>query len=309
MTGDSIQTNASGLTFFARFTACCLIIALWYIFGSGLNDYVDYEIDKINLPDATDRPLLSGQADKPALLRVSLLAGSFTLPLAFLLSIQHLALVVSLLALSVGYSIPPLAISRRGGLAPLLLPMGYILLPFVLGIMLTTTAIGMWPIPILIASYYFHFISRIILKDYRDTKGDKANGKMTYLLRHGNQSVCLVSAISLTISTLLLMIGLHAFIGVFKFGFVFLLFFGLVTLQQISQANNWTKQKPILAAFGRAMTGITALTIITLCNAIWHFSFIAQVVLLIALIGVYVWSAQQANRYSATKKPGATALK
>ena len=298
ISGSSLNTPDEIVELGVKFVVCGLIIALWYIFGSGLNDYADYEIDKINLPKATDRPLISGQADKPALLRVSLIAATLTIPLAASLSAWYIVIVLALLLLSVSYSIPPFSISRRGGLAPLLLPLGYIILPFGLGMMLSSDDFTAKPVLLLTAAYYFHFIGRIILKDYRDVKGDKANGKMTFLLRHGNRSVCLVSAISITISTGLILVALNEYAYILRFGFVYLLFFGLVTLYETSKATRWSQQKPLLAAFGRTMTGITALTILTLCNAIWGFSALEQVAMLVGILGVYTWSAQQASRYN-----------
>ena len=42
----------------------CVALAAWYVNGTALNDFADYEIDKINLKGNKQRPLLVGLASR-----------------------------------------------------------------------------------------------------------------------------------------------------------------------------------------------------------------------------------------------------
>lgn len=277
---------------------CSLIIAFWYIAGSGLNDYADYEIDRINLKNDKSRPLVRGQLNKATLAKLVLVFSLSAAILSAILSVQQLLLTLALLLLNAAYSLPPLQISRRGALAPLLLPLGYIILPFYSGYMLTSNAYFLTITLTLVAAYYLHFMGRIILKDYRDVKGDKQYGKLTFLLKHGNTAVCITSGLLVASSTILILLALKPYIQIFQFGIICLLFFGLTNLYQLSQTSEWRNQKPILAAFGRTMTGITALTIISLLHALKTFTTISQIILVVCVSAIYIWSAQKAYNYN-----------
>ncbi len=276
---------------------CALIIALWYINGTALNDYADYEIDIINLKGDQDRPLVVGTATSPELLKVAFICGGLAVVSAGLLQWRFGVLLLFLLLLNISYSIRPLQISRRGGLAPILLPIGYVVLPVYLGYGLNANH---WErlASVMIIGFYLQFIGRIILKDYRDVKGDKQNGKMTFLLRHGNKMVCIISALAIMASSIWLIYFAGLYLRTFRYTIICLLGFGLVTLYQLSQVSKWRKQKPIIAAFGRSMTGITAAVITGLIVYIWPLRPITALSMAIILMLVYIWSAQQAFSYN-----------
>lgn len=295
---STLNTSDISLSSILELVVCSVIIALWYISGTALNDYADYEIDKINLKDDPDRPLLSGIATKSNLLVISAYCSTLGLALAALLSYQQLLITLLLTTLNIAYSLKPLQISRRGGLGPLLLPLGYIVLPFFLGYLISSQTILQSQLIILTFAYYLHFIARIILKDYRDVKGDKANGKLTFLLRHGNKTVCAVSAIASLVSSLLIIIALGQSMSVFKYGLIFSLGFSLMNLYDLSKTVKWSQQKPLLASFGRSMTSITVFTIMGITNDIWPISINDQWLITISIIIVYSWSSKKAYTYS-----------
>lgn len=294
--GDMQSAEINLLTAFKLFLAA-IVMAAWYINGSALNDYSDYEIDRINLKGDKDRPIVSGQASRKEVLQAAMITGSVAIVLSALLSWRHLLAVVVLLILNVAYSVKPFQISRRGGLAPLILPVGYIVLPFSMGYFLLLPSIGDTLI-ILTAAYYSHFIGRIILKDYRDVKGDRQHGKLTFLLRRGNLAVCMVSGAAVTLGVVLTLYGLKSIIGDIKYPMVTLLCFGLTCLWQLSKTKSWKEQKPLLSAFGRSMTGITALTITSLVFAIWDFRFLSHASAGFLIMLVYLWSSFQAYSYN-----------
>lgn len=276
---------------------CAVIIALWYINGTALNDYADYEIDLINLKNDPDRPLVTGMAKKHELLYVAGACGLIAIGLAAIFSWQYVALVTLLLLLNASYSLKPFQISHRGALAPILLPLGYVVLPFFLGYWLNSAE---WSrlVGVLIAAMYMQFTGRIILKDYRDVKGDKKHGKMTFLLRYGNSIVCAVSATTITVSGLILVLFVGSYLGVFRYAIVCLVCFGITTLYQLSKVSAWPKQKPLIAAFGRAMTGVTTAMIVGLAVTIWTTPKLTTLLMAVALVLVYAWSAQQAFKYN-----------
>lgn len=144
-----------------------------------------------------------------------------------------------------------------------MLPIGYVFLPYSLGYLTISKEISSATLLVL-GGLYLHFLGRIILKDYRDVKGDKAYGKKTFLLNRGNLVVCIVSGLSLFASTALLFYGAGEWLGPFAYSFVILLFLGMGLLGRLSKTDSWKYQKPILAAFGRSMTGVTACLILGL---------------------------------------------
>lgn len=272
-----------------------LVIALWYMNGTALNDYADYEIDLINLKGDKDRPLVSGQVQKNELRMLATSYSVAALGIALVISFPHAVLTAILLMLNYTYSIKPFQISRRGGLGPLLLPLGYVVFPFLFGwflLDLHVIHIGY----MLILALYLQFLGRIILKDYRDVKGDAVHGKRTFLLRHGNKAVCVVSASSILFSALILVTSLQ--LGVMLFPVVVLTSYSLTMLFQLSQVNVWKKQKPILAAFGRGMTGVTSALIIYLVGEHWRFTAAQMALLTFGVTLVYLTSAQQAFAYN-----------
>jgi 4-hydroxybenzoate polyprenyltransferase len=274
-----------------------LIIALWYINGTALNDYTDYEIDIINLKGDKERPLVVGSASRRQLIYIAAIAALLALFSAFILSPRHFIVVAALLVLNMSYSFKPLRISRRGLLAPLLLPMGYVLLPYSLGYLSQTSETNNLTYVLLI-SLYLQFIGRIILKDYRDVKGDKVHKKMTFLLRHGNLAVCLVSALAISTSALILITLSDIYLKIFSFCIVTLTVFSITLLYQLSNTSTWKQQKPLLAGFGRAMTGVTASIIAGLVTYNLELSAWKNTLIAVLITIVYIWSASEAYNYN-----------
>ena len=52
---------------------------------------------------------------------------------------------------------------------------------------------------LLLAGLYAGFVGRILLKDFRDVRGDALFGKRTFLVRHGRGATCTLSAIFMTL--------------------------------------------------------------------------------------------------------------
>ena len=302
LTAVIIQGSMNSLIFAAYFFACSAVIALWYINGSALNDMADIEIDKINLKGNKERPLVVRSASLNTVKYVAGGSAVLALVISALMSFYHLIICAALLVLNQFYSNKPARVSRRGGLAPLLLPIGYVLLPFSLGYLSITDKISSAGLLVL-AGLYLHFLGRIILKDYRDIKGDKTFGKKTFLINHGNRAVCTASGLSLLLSTVLIIYAAGKWLGPFAYSYVVLLFLGIGLLARLSKTETWKRQKPILAAFGRSMTGTTACLIFGLLFTIEPVSENTKALLALLLVAVYGWSAFQAFWHNSPGQP------
>jgi len=181
-------------SFHPVFTTVLVIIAAGFTNATCLNDITDESIDKVNLAQATGRPLVSGTASPNQLLAVAALAGAVSLGLAWAVGWQVGVVVTVGLLLNAAYSIPPVRLAERGGVATALLPLGYVVVPYLVAAFSVGPTLSRRGL-LLLAGLYLCFAGRIILKDFRDVEGDAKFGKNTFLLRHGARATCLASAI------------------------------------------------------------------------------------------------------------------
>jgi 4-hydroxybenzoate polyprenyltransferase len=102
------------------------------------------------------------------------------------------AVMLASILINVLYSLPPVRVSYRTFLAPLFLAVGYVCVPYLLGTIAVQGTLGQddlfW-----IGGLYLLFVGRIMLKDFRDRKGDAKYGKPTFLLRYGKKATCVAS--------------------------------------------------------------------------------------------------------------------
>jgi 4-hydroxybenzoate polyprenyltransferase len=179
-----------------------VLVAAVVVYAVSLNDLADLEIDRVNLPDDERRPLVAGTA---AARDVRLMAAGAAVVTASVAATQGpVSLLLSLggLAVASAYSLPPVRLSRRGFVAPLVLPALFVGLPFVLGV-LAGRDLRRGDV-VLLAALYLGFIGRIVLKDFRDVVGDRLFGKRTFLVRHGRRWTCALSATCWVAGTALL---------------------------------------------------------------------------------------------------------
>ncbi len=267
-----------------------LILGSWYASGTGINDYADYEIDMVNVRSDKDRPLVRGIITKKELQVIILVLIGFTLAVSIYINLLCFLISGCFIVLNAAYSLKPLILSRRGGIAPLLLPLGYIVYPILLASVVTRTRLTT-TIVILIVSLYLQFCSRIILKDYRDVVGDAKAHKITFLLKHGSQKVVYASLTALVLSVLItgLVVAQKAYLGYVCI--VFLTSAAAYTLYQLPMITVWSKQKPVIVAYGRLMSGATCLlffSILKVSNSLAMNEFVVLVVLFALL---FCWSS------------------
>ncbi len=170
-----------------------LVVIGFLIFSVAVNDLSDAPIDRQNLPNS-NRPLVTGRADEREMKTVAAIAAVVSIGAAALGGWPLLALAAGGFVLSAAYSLPPFRLAARGAVATLVLPGGYVAMPFLVGVTSAHTNVSLND-ALLLAGLYVGFIGRILLKDFRDVRGDALFGKRTFLVRHGRRTTCVVSAI------------------------------------------------------------------------------------------------------------------
>ena len=158
-----------------------------YVVATSLNDVFDLEVDRINHPTARDRPLVTGAASTRQLL---LMAAALALAALLVSSVSGwlgTAVIVTSLCLNVAYSVPPVRLCARPVPAPLVLGIAYAGLPYALGLSASGATPG-WRDARLAACFVLLMAGRMLLKDFRDLRGDRAFGKRTFLLAYGKKA-------------------------------------------------------------------------------------------------------------------------
>lgn len=167
-----------------------LAVAGFLLFSVVCNDLADEEIDRVNLPGR--RPLAAGLVTRGTFTVIGLTAGAVALAASATLRWQAVAVTGAGLAVSAAYSLPPVRLASRGAVASLILPACYVAVPYADGVLAAGPAFRPADL-FLLAGLYLGFTGRILLKDFRDVRGDALFGKRTFLVRHGRRATCLAS--------------------------------------------------------------------------------------------------------------------
>jgi 4-hydroxybenzoate polyprenyltransferase len=171
-----------------------------------VNDVADERIDRVNLPGDIRRPLVAGTASRDELAMIAAGAAVVALGVSAWLGLAPFVITAIGLVVSIGYSLPPVRIADRGAVAALVLPGCYVGVPFLVGF----SAAGAPFDPVVeltLGGLYLGFIGRLLLKDFRDVRGDELFGKRTFLVRRGRAWTCAASALAWTAGTVLLALG------------------------------------------------------------------------------------------------------
>jgi 4-hydroxybenzoate polyprenyltransferase len=166
------------------------------LFAVAINDLADERIDRINLPVESNRPLIAGTGTRREMVWVAVAAAVVALGASMLLTRPAVLVVALGLAFTAAYSLRPIRIAERGVLAPMLLPLAYVAIPYLLGIFAVRPVVTKTDL-LLLGGLYAGFVGRILLKDFRDVRGDALFGKRTFLVRHGRGPTCALSALFL----------------------------------------------------------------------------------------------------------------
>jgi 4-hydroxybenzoate polyprenyltransferase len=180
-----------------------LALASSYVAATALNDLADEEIDRVNHPRDAGRPLVEGTATRRDLRALAPVAATLALAAAVPLGFRGVTVVAASLAIGVAYSTRPLFLSYRTSLAHVVLAVAYVAVPFALGAVASGGSLDAAD-GVFAAGLFCLFLSRIVLKDFRDRTGDALYGKPTLLLRFGKTRTCAVSFAPLLIGDAML---------------------------------------------------------------------------------------------------------
>ena len=190
--------NVLILTFLAFF--CC------FSAGSVLNDIVDINIDKLNMPF---RPLQSKRVTyKEALI---FMVGMYTIGIgaSLLLTLKFFIVVIIFVIGSIFYSLPPIALEKRSFLAQISLSFVSFFLPaYGSVVLITDNFIIPTNLLLLFISFTLLYSFVNIIKDFKDIKGDKKGRKKTFVLHVGEKvakSVMLVGTLIMFIITIFIL--------------------------------------------------------------------------------------------------------
>ena len=178
-----------------------LASAMSYISAVAMNDIADEEVDRLNLihqRQAADRPIVNQTSSSRQVARIAIVTSLMTIIAGVAIAPWLGGAALLMVLLNAAYSLPPLQISKRGGLAQLLLPLMYVLYPFAIALAVSGQNAG-WSYWLMAVGLYLLFVGRLFLKDIRDEVGDRRVGKRTYLVRHGLRPTLLQSAVWLII--------------------------------------------------------------------------------------------------------------
>nr|WP_239066752.1 UbiA family prenyltransferase [Actinomadura bangladeshensis] len=251
--------------------ARALVVVLGFlVFSVACNDIADAAIDRVNLPGDPGRPLVAGTAHRRDMALIGVTAG--VLALLASLTLRWPAAVVTLLGLAVsaGYSLRPVRLAARGVVAPLVLPACYVAVPYLLGIFAVRDSLRREDV-LLLAGLYVGFIGRILLKDFRDVRGDEMFGKRTFLVRHGRRWTCAFSAFCWTAGAVVLVAAVrHPTVHLVAVTAVYLAA-ALLLLRALATERGARRDEHLIAAIAIVGRGIilSLLVHLALTNAHW----------------------------------------
>ena len=272
-----------------------LVVVIGFLFMSVVvNDLADERIDRVNLAGDASRPLVAGAASRHTFRTIAVASGALAVVSSATLGATPLLVVVAGIALSLGYSLPPVRLSDRGALASLLLPFGYVAVPFLTGVFAAHGTLTSNNV-ILLGGLYVGFIGRILLKDFRDVRGDALFGKRTFLVRHGRTVTCVVSACCL-------MVGNAALVGVARLtplvvaSHMALTAASLVLLRSLSRSRSARRDEWLISAIAIVGRGM-------LVSLLAHLSMTQQRVgpwlYTLGIVGIAALTCRQAQRMAA----------
>lgn len=269
-------------------TLLSLILIIGFtIHANSVNDYSDREIDKINLNNAADRPLVTRDINTKQLWIINVLSALLILLVSLFYGRDVLILGFAIIIIDYAYSLKPVRITDRTILSPILLSISYVYYSFSIGYFSVYSHRSFpW---LLTLGLTIGFFARLLLKDFRDKKGDKKFGKITFLLRYGQNATCLTSGIFWLVA-LFIIIATNSFSVGLALPLLVAFVQAMVLLRKLSRTSKLDMQQRLISyiAKGANYTIITLLTYFLCKNAIsisnWQTQAITTSVGLILLI-------------------------
>jgi 4-hydroxybenzoate polyprenyltransferase len=244
-----------------------LTVVAFLLFSVTVNDLADQEIDRVNLSGDKRRLLVTGACGRTEFIALAVSGGLVAIASSALINPSALAVTVAGLAVSAAYSLRPVRVADRGVLAPMLLPAAYVAVPYLLGLFTVRPSLTRRD-EVLLVGLYLGFVGRIVLKDFRDVKGDALFGKRTLLIRHGRAATCRCSGLCWAAGSLVI-----AFSGDVGLRFVVAAFtvLAMILLHALSTEGGSRRDDSLISALailGRG-TIVALLADLSMRNAHW----------------------------------------
>ncbi len=240
------------------------------LFSVACNDLADEAIDRVNLPGDPRRPLVTGAANRRDLVVIAVASAAAALAASATLHWPAAVVTAGGLALSASYSLRPVRVADRGAAASVLLPACYVGVPYLVGVFAGRASVATADL-ILLAGLYAGFIGRILLKDFRDVRGDALFGKRTFLVRHGRRWTCVFSACCWVAGSAILLAGVHRPTAALTGFYAICVVTALWLLRALSAGSGARRDEALVAAIaiiGRAMA-LGLLAHLSMTHAHW----------------------------------------
>lgn len=239
-----------------------IAIAAFTVHANSINDYADRKIDEINLKDSFDRPLVTGDISNTQFWLIHIGSGLVTLLVSVLYGLGGFLITLGILFIDYIYSLRPIRVTDRTLASPLLLAAAYVYYSFLLGFWASSHGSYPW---LLSVALFLGFLARLLLKDYRDVKGDKEHGKITFLIRYGSAATCIFSGVFWLAAMLLV-----GFTTSFSVGLVTALALGVLLvflwLKELAVTTDFAEQQVLVAVIAKAANfAIVAILAFYLC--------------------------------------------
>jgi geranylgeranylglycerol-phosphate geranylgeranyltransferase len=156
-------------------------------FSMVLNDIMDIEIDRINVPN---RPLPSGRISINSAKLYSIILAIIGILLAFYFSIYAIIIAFSSLIVSILYNTK----AKKTGLLGNIMVAYCVAIPFLFGAIITSNSINMKILTFFMLAF-LSTIGREIIKGIADIKGDKIKNIKTLALSYGTKKAAIIASL------------------------------------------------------------------------------------------------------------------
>lgn len=259
-----------------------LAVTAFLLFSVAWNDLADEAIDRVNLPG--QRPLTTGAATRWEFIVIGVVSGVVALVAGASLG-WHVLVVTSIgLVVSASYSVRPVRLADRGAIASMVLPACYVAVPYLIGLLAAGQRLTANDFAVA-GGLYLGFIGRILLKDFRDVRGDALFGKRTFLVRHGRRATCAVSSVCFVAGNCVVVLAVRHTTGLLIGAEAVCLAGVLVALRLLGRDPGARQDEALISAvavLGRGMV-LLLLAHLSLVNAGWSWPRYATVLGLLTL--------------------------
>jgi hypothetical protein len=160
-----------------------------------------------------------------------------------------------------------------------------------------------WADLYVLAGLYIGFIGRILLKDFRDVRGDALFGKRTFLVRHGRRATSRFSAVCWVAGTTVLVAGAPAVTAVFACTQTLALGLALAMLRLLAAADHPRRQERLISAIAIVGRGMIVMLLAHLAMTAAGWPAVRYDLVLAALAMLMTGQATMMYRYGPPLRP------